>query len=173
VTITNPSPSTAPAAHHQLRGDGEGIYITAGSNANIVLRNLSIDGGGRQRRRLHCQRQLRNIMNVLIDGCLIAGFTQIGVGLGSESPMYLTVRNTSIQGGQLGVRTSRTARLRRSPTTTTYNSIMSPSRAPPLTASLPAMATWTSSTPPSREALGVWLLEFRQIPMPRSTCRAR
>jgi hypothetical protein len=42
---------------------------------------------------------------VVIDGCLIAGFTDIGIGLGSESPMYVTVRNTTIQGGELGVRT--------------------------------------------------------------------
>jgi len=41
----------------------------------------------------------------MIDGCLLSGFTAIGVGLGSESPMYVTVRNTSIQGGTLGVRT--------------------------------------------------------------------
>ena len=27
-------------------GDGEGIYIDAGGNANIVIRNLSLDGGG-------------------------------------------------------------------------------------------------------------------------------
>ena len=87
-------------------GDGEGIYITAGSNANIVLRNLSIDGGGTGSDAVFiASASSANIMNVLIDGCLIAGFTQIGVGLGSESPMYLTVRNTSIQGGQLGVRT--------------------------------------------------------------------
>ena len=41
----------------------------------------------------------------MIDGCLIAGFVDIGVGLGSESPMYLTVENTTIQGGEIGVRT--------------------------------------------------------------------
>jgi hypothetical protein len=87
-------------------GDGEGIYIDAGGNANIVIRNLSLDGGGTGSDAIFVASSgTTNVVNVLIDGCLIAGFDQIGVGLGSESPMYLTVRNTSIQGGTLGVRT--------------------------------------------------------------------
>jgi hypothetical protein len=87
-------------------GDGEGIYVDAAANANIVIRNLSIDGGGTGSDAIFVASSgTTNVVNVLIDGCLIAGFNQIGVGLGSESPMYLTVRNTSIQGGTLGVRT--------------------------------------------------------------------
>jgi hypothetical protein len=87
-------------------GDGEGIYISPGSAANIVLRNLTIDGGGTGMDAVFvASNGTTNVINVLIDGCLISGYTQIGVGLGSESPMYLTVRNTSIQGGTLGVRT--------------------------------------------------------------------
>lgn len=87
-------------------GDGEGIYIDVGAAANIVLRNLSIDGGGTGSDAIFIASSgTTNVVNVLIDGCLISGFSQIGVGLGSESPMYVTVRNTSIQGGTLGVRT--------------------------------------------------------------------
>jgi hypothetical protein len=87
-------------------GDGEAIYVDAGANANIVIRNLTVDGGGTGSDAIFVANAgTTNVINVLIDGCLISGFSQIGVGLGSESPMYLTVRNTSIQGGTLGVRT--------------------------------------------------------------------
>jgi hypothetical protein len=87
-------------------GDSEAIYIDPGVAANIVLRNLSINGGGTGSDAIFVASSgTANVINVMIDGCLIAGFTQIGVGLGSESPMYVTVKNTTIQGGQLGVRT--------------------------------------------------------------------
>jgi hypothetical protein len=87
-------------------GDGEAIYVDAGAAANIVLRNLSIVGGGTGSDAIFIASSgTTNVITVLIDGCLIAGFADIGIGLGSESPMYLTVRNTSIQGGELGVRT--------------------------------------------------------------------
>lgn len=87
-------------------GDGEGIYISAGSNANIVIRNLTVDGGGTGSDAIFIASSgTTNVINVVIDGCHIEGYTQIGVGLGSESPMYVTVRNSSMQGGTLGVRT--------------------------------------------------------------------
>lgn len=87
-------------------GDGEGIYISAGANANIVLRNLTIDGGGTGSDAIFiASAGTTNIINVVIDGCHVEGFADIGVGLGSESPMYVTVRNSTIQGGELGVRT--------------------------------------------------------------------
>ena len=87
-------------------GDGEGIYINAGANANIVLRNLTVDGGGTGQDAIYiASTGTTNVINVVIDGCHIEGFTTIGVGLGSESPMYVTVENTTIQGGEIGVRT--------------------------------------------------------------------
>lgn len=53
-----------------------------------MIRNLSIDGGGTGSDAIFIASSgTTNTINVLIDGCLIAGFTQIGVGLGSESPM--------------------------------------------------------------------------------------
>ncbi len=87
-------------------GDGEGIYISPGGAANIVLRNLSIDGGGTGSDAIFiASAGTTNVLNVVIDGCLIAGFADIGVGLGSESPMNVVVKNTTIIGGELGVRT--------------------------------------------------------------------
>lgn len=84
-------------------GDGEAIYISAGANANIVLRNLTIDGGGTGSDAIFIASS--STTNVVIDGCHLEGFVDIGVGLGSESPTYVTVKNTTIQGGELGVRT--------------------------------------------------------------------
>jgi hypothetical protein len=85
---------------------GEGIYITPSAAANIVLRNLSINGSGIGSDAIFiASAGTTNIVNVVIDGCHIDGFTQIGVGLGSESPTYVSVKNTTIQGGTLGVRT--------------------------------------------------------------------
>jgi hypothetical protein len=87
-------------------GDGEGIYIDPSANANIVIRNLTIDGGGTGTDAIFvASAGTTNVINVVIDGCHIEGFADIGVGLGSESPMYVTVKNTTIQGGELGVRT--------------------------------------------------------------------
>jgi hypothetical protein len=87
-------------------GDGEGIYVDPGAAANVVLRNLTVDGGGTGSDAIFiASPATTNTINVVIDGCYLEGFTQIGVGLGSESPMYVTVTNTTIQGGTLGVRT--------------------------------------------------------------------
>jgi len=87
-------------------GDGEAIYISSGSNANVVIRNLTIDGGGTGSDAIFiASAGTTNVINVVIDGCHLEGFSQIGVGLGSQSPMYVTVRNTTIQGGTIGVRT--------------------------------------------------------------------
>jgi len=87
-------------------GDAEGVYISAGANANIVLRNLTVDGAGTGSDAIFIASSgTTNTVNVLIDNCHLEGFTQIGVGLGSESPTYVTIRNTAIQGGTLGVRT--------------------------------------------------------------------
>jgi hypothetical protein len=87
-------------------GDGEGIYVNPGAAANIVLKNLTVDGGGTGSDAIFIASSgTTNVVNVVIDHCLIAGFAQIGVGLGSESPMNVTITNTTITGGALGVRT--------------------------------------------------------------------
>ena len=90
-------------------GDAEGVaYISAWrcQCRNIVLRNLTVDGAGTGSDAIFIASSgTTNTVNVLIDNCHLEGFTQIGVGLGSESPTYVTIRNTAIQGGTLGVRT--------------------------------------------------------------------
>ena len=87
-------------------GDGEGIYIDPSSAASVVIRNLTIDGGGTGSDAIFvASAGTTNVVNVVIDNCHIEGFVDIGIGLGSESPMNVVVRNTSIVGGELGVRT--------------------------------------------------------------------
>ena len=106
VTITQSITIDATGGGSIVFAGGEGIYIDAGSNANIVLRNLTVDGGAVGSDAIFIASSgTTNIVNVLIDNCHIEGFSQIGVGLGSESPMYVTIRNSAIQGGTLGVRT--------------------------------------------------------------------
>lgn len=106
VTITQSITIDATGGGSIVFAGGEGIYIDAGSNANIVLRNLTVDGGAVGSDAIFIASSgTTNIVNVLIDNCHIEGFSQIGVGLGSESPTYVTIRNTAIQGGTLGVRT--------------------------------------------------------------------
>ncbi len=100
-------------------GDGEGIYISAGAAANIVLRNLSIDGGGTGSYAIYVVSSgTTNVLNVMIDGCHLEGFSGYGVAVGSNSPMYVTVRNTTIQGGTVGVRT-----IQGNPATTVYDHV--------------------------------------------------
>jgi hypothetical protein len=87
-------------------GDGEGIYIDPSAPASITLRNLTMNGGGTGSDAIFIASSgTTNPVYVVIDGCLIGGFSQIGVGLGSESPMYMVIRNTTISGGELSVRT--------------------------------------------------------------------
>jgi hypothetical protein len=86
-------------------GDSEGIYIDAAAAATINLRNLAIDGAGTGADAIFIASTTPVAVNVMIDGCRLEGFTQIGVGLGSEGPEYVVIRNTVISGGTLGVRT--------------------------------------------------------------------
>lgn len=86
-------------------GAGEGIYIDPSVASTIVLRNLAVDGGGTGSDGIFIASTVPVAVNVVIDSCQIEGFTQIGVGLGSEGPEYVVIRNTVITGGTLGVRT--------------------------------------------------------------------
>ena len=104
VSVTGPGDYGAVTINNSITIDGtgggsinftggEGIYVSPGANANIVLRNLTIDGDGTGTDAIFiASGGTTNQINVVIDGCLISGFSGIGVGLGSESPMYLTVR---------------------------------------------------------------------------------
>jgi hypothetical protein len=86
---------------------GEGIYIDATSTgATFVIRNLTIDGEGTGSDAIFLASTGPTISSSLvIDGCRLEGFTQIGVGVGSNGPMNVVVRDTTIAGGTLGVRT--------------------------------------------------------------------
>ncbi len=100
--LPNRSRSTEPAAAAStLPGTEEGIYVDAGTNANIVIRNLSIDGGGTGSDAIFvASTGTTNVVNVLVDGCLVSGFSDYGIALGSESPMYLTVRTPASRMGR-------------------------------------------------------------------------
>lgn len=80
---------------------GEGVYINAGASDIVVLRNLSIDGLGVGPDAIF----LNQAAYTVIEDCKLANFTQIGIGLGSLSTANVVVRNTTISGGALGVRT--------------------------------------------------------------------
>jgi len=88
-------------------GDAEGILLEPSANVNIVPRNLAIHGSGTGAYAIYiASLGTANTMNVVIDGCLIDGFSNYGVTVGSNSPTFVTMRNTMIQGGQIGVFTS-------------------------------------------------------------------
>jgi hypothetical protein len=80
---------------------GEGIFVTAGTSDFVVLRNLTVNGLGVGSDAIF----INQASNVLIEDCRIENFSQIGIGLGSLSAVNVVVRNTTIVGGTLGVRT--------------------------------------------------------------------
>jgi hypothetical protein len=79
----------------------EGIYINATTTSSVILRNLVVNGVGQGVDAIYLAQGL----NLVIDGCRLEGFTDIGVGVESTSAQNVVIRNTVIQGGQLGVRT--------------------------------------------------------------------
>jgi len=85
-------------------GQSEGIYIAGSLAINVVIHNLTIDGQGTGTDGIF----VANAANVTIDNCKIEGFTQIGIGLGSEGLENVVIRDTVIDGANvatLGVRT--------------------------------------------------------------------
>lgn len=84
---------------------GEGVYIDTTPAATVILRNLTINGGGVGTDAIFMANASTNALNVIIENCVLAGFTQIGIGLGSEATENVLVRDTTISGGTLGVRT--------------------------------------------------------------------
>ncbi|HTX75860.1 MAG TPA: hypothetical protein VMD29_06610 [Terracidiphilus sp.] len=79
----------------------EGIYIYAPTSASVVLRNLTVNGVGTGEDAIFFEQG----QNLVVDHCHLEGFTDIGVGVGSLDPMNVVIRDTVIQGGELGVRT--------------------------------------------------------------------
>jgi hypothetical protein len=82
-------------------GAGEGIFVNLASAGTVVLRNLTVDGQGTGTYAIY----LEGIGNFVIDNCRLEGFTQIGIGVASTGAENVVVRNTTIVGGTLGVRT--------------------------------------------------------------------
>jgi hypothetical protein len=80
---------------------GEGIYIDPASGGTVVLRGLTVDGEGVGTDAIF----FSGVGNLTIDNCKLEGFTQIGVGVGSTGIENVVVKNTTIVGGTLGVRT--------------------------------------------------------------------
>ncbi len=83
----------------------EGIYIDAPITASVVLRNLVVNGVGTGIDAIFGE----SFLNLTIDGCLLEGYTDIGIGVGSTSAENVLIRNTVIVGGTLGVRTFQSA----------------------------------------------------------------
>lgn len=79
----------------------EGIFINAAATSTVVLRNLTVNGVGVGEDAIYFEQGA----NLIIDHCHIEGFTDIGVGIYSGVPVNVVIRDTLIQGGQLGVRT--------------------------------------------------------------------
>ena len=79
----------------------EGIYIAAGTSATVILRHLTVNGLNTGTDAIY----LFQARYLIIEDCDVEGFTSIGLGFGSQSAANVTVTNTRIIGGQLGVRT--------------------------------------------------------------------
>lgn len=79
----------------------EGIYISAGTSDTVVLRHLTVNGLNTGQDAIY----LSQARYLIIEDCDVEGFTQIGLGFQSLSAANVTIANTRIIGGQLGVRT--------------------------------------------------------------------
>jgi len=80
---------------------GDGLYVNAGTSDTVIVRHLTINGLGVGSDAIF----LGTALNFVIEDCLLVGFTQIGIGLGSISAANVVIKNTTIVGGTLGVRT--------------------------------------------------------------------
>jgi len=106
VSITKPVTisATGVAADIDFGGDGEGVYVDFTGPGSVVLRGLTING-----EETGADAVFGAPGNITIENCQIYGFTQIGAGEGDEgterSENTLTIRNSTIVGGTLGVRT--------------------------------------------------------------------
>jgi collagen type VII alpha len=115
VTITEPITidGNGNNASINFAGDGEGVYIslpdtTAGP---VVLDGLDINGGGTGSDAVFYALSTAGTLpaGLVINNCNIYGFKQIGVGDGDEGATAasnaITINNSTINGGELGVRT--------------------------------------------------------------------
>jgi hypothetical protein len=113
VSVASPGDFGAVTISHSITIDGggiggtitftggEGIFVTAGTADTVILRHLTVDGLGVGTDAIF----LNQAQYLLVEDCKLEGFTQIGLGLGSLSAQNVVVRNTTIAGGTLGLRT--------------------------------------------------------------------
>ncbi len=78
----------------------EGVYIDAGASDTVILRHLNVHGVGLGTDAVF----LATGGYLVVEDCVLEGFTQIGLGVGSAWAQNISVKNTTINGGQLGVR---------------------------------------------------------------------
>ncbi|HWE87036.1 MAG TPA: hypothetical protein VG267_18975 [Terracidiphilus sp.] len=94
---------------------GEGIFVNPSAAATIVLRNLTIKGIGEGTNAINVSSNTSAptayVVNVVIDGCLMEGFNQAGVILGSQGLEDVLIRNSTIVGGTVGVTTNQSSGL--------------------------------------------------------------
>jgi hypothetical protein len=80
---------------------GEAIYVQGSGAISVTIRNLHLNGAGQGTDGIF----FGGAGTFMIDNCLIENFTQIGVGFGSEAAQSGVVKNSTIVGGTIGVRT--------------------------------------------------------------------
>jgi hypothetical protein len=113
VSVASPGDFGAVTISHSITIDGggiggsitftgaEGIYVYASTSDTITLRHLTVNGLGVGQYAIYLSQGL----NYVIEDCHLENFTTIGIGLQSSSTANVVVRNTTITGGQIGVRT--------------------------------------------------------------------
>lgn len=81
-----------------------GIAIEPSTNAVVILKNLTITGAGAGGDAIGIVNGgTTNLVTVVIDGCLITGFMFNGIEVFNGGPVSLTVKNSTIVGGETGV----------------------------------------------------------------------
>jgi collagen type VII alpha len=107
VTITNPITINGNGndASIDFAGDGEGVYVDMSTPGTARLEGLDINGEG-----TGDDAVFDVDATVEIDNCDLDGFADIGVGIGDENTTEpagdsAVITNTTIDGGELGVRT--------------------------------------------------------------------
>lgn len=103
VTITEPVTIDGNGASIDFTG-GEGVYVDLATPGVVRLEGLDIDGGG-----VGDDATYDYTGTVEIENSQLYGFADIGVGVGdatqTASQNTVTVTNSTIDGGKLGVRT--------------------------------------------------------------------
>lgn len=113
VSVEGPGDYGAVSIYQSVTIDGggssitftgsEGINIATSASATVILRNLTIDGVGQGSYAIYSDPSAS--LNLVINGCHLEGFTFMGVAVYSNVPVNVAIRDTVIQGGQIGVRT--------------------------------------------------------------------